>query len=262
MTRYARLAATPAMLAVLSLGATSAIAAELPVTSSRSAIAADLAWDAGEGQTYEQYRRYRHDRRNDRRDDRHRDRDGVDAGDILSGVLILGGIAAIASAVEGDGRDERRSYPDADYRGVDYRGVDYRGQTTGGLDRAAQMCVARIEQDARVEGVESVDRDVSGWRVTGRLFDGAGFACTIDADGRIQNIDLGAGATGYGEGSYAAPVDDRQYDDESYRAAWADVEAQPPFPTSTDEPLPAYPGGPLPGELEEDEIGNEYPGGY
>jgi hypothetical protein len=25
---------------------------------------------------------------------------------------------------------------------------------------------------------------------------------------------------------------------------------------------PAYPGGPLPGDLEQDEIGTEYPGGY
>lgn len=278
MTRFARLAAAPAMLAALSLTATPAMAAELPVSSSRSAIAAGLAWDAAEGQTYEQYRSYRHDRydrRHDRRYDRRHGRGGVDAGDILTGVLILGGLAAVASAVAGED-DRQTGYPDTRYPAQD---PDLRSAEISGLDRAAAMCVDRIERDTRVESVDSVDRNARGWLVTGRLYDGAGFSCSIGADGRIEAIDLSNGAVGYGDPNYgastqgdlyaAAPVQDRQYDDEAYRSAWANVDAQPAQPAlparatsraTSEEPLPPYPGGPLPGDLEQDEIGTEYPG--
>ena len=278
MTRFARFAAAPALLAALSLTASPAIAAELPGSSSRSAVAADLGWDASEGQTYEQYRTYRHDRRYDRRYDprydRRHGRGGVDVGDILTGVLILGGIAAVASAVTDDD-DRPARYPDTRYPDSRYpaQNPSYRGAETGGLDRAAAMCVERIERDTRVESVDSVDRDARGWRVTGRLYDGASFSCSIGADGRIQAIDRSDGAVGYGNQNYSAgtqvdsygtaPVDDRQYADEAYRSAWANVEAQPAPPapaTNGDEPLPAYPGGPLPGDLEQDGTGTEYPG--
>ncbi len=275
MTRFARLAAAPAMLAALSLTVAPAMATELPASSSRGAIAAELAWDAAEGQTYEQYRTYRHDRRYDRHYDRRHGRNRVDAGDILAGVLILGGIAAVASAAtRGNERDRRypdNRYPDARYPDNRYpaQNSTYRSADVGGIDRAVSMCVESIERDTRVESVDSVDRNASGWRVTGRLYDGAGFSCSIGADGRIDAIDLSTGATGYGEDRYgvrdddfyaASPADDRQYDDARYRAAWANVDPQPALPTTADEPLPAYPGGPLPGDLEEDEIGTGYRG--
>lgn len=276
MTRFARLAAAPAILAALSLTVAPAMATELPASSSRSAIAAELAWDAAAGQTYEQYRTYRHDRRYDRHYDRRHGRNRVDAGDILTGVLILGGIAAVASAAtRGNERDRRypdNRYPDARYPDNRYpaQNSTYRSADVGGIDRAVSMCVESIERDTRVESVDSVDRDAAGWRVTGRLYDGAGFSCSIGADGRIDAIDLSSGSTGYGDDRYgvrseadiyAAPRgDDRQYDDERYRAAWANVDAQPALPAPVDEPLPPYPGGPLPGDLEEDEIGTGYRG--
>lgn len=270
------------MLAALSLIATPAMAADLPMSSTRSAIAAELAWDAGEGQTYEQYRSYRHDRRYDRRYDRRHGGDRIDAGDILTGVLILGTIAAVASAASrGNERDARYRYPDSRYPDARYpdtrypdaryRAPDsrYRNAEISGLDRAAAMCVESIERDARVESIDSVDRNASGWRVTGRLYDGASFSCSIGTDGRIDAIDFSNGSAGYGDDRFgardddtysASPVDDRQYDDARYRAAWANVAAQPAFPAPAAEPLPAYPGGPLPGDLEEDEIGTGYRG--
>lgn len=278
MTRFARLAAAPAMLAALSLTASPTLAAELPGSASRSGMAAEIAWDVSEGQTFEQYRTYRHDRY-DRRYDRYRGRGGVDAGDILTGVLILGGIAAVASAATRgnerqtrypDARDPNSRYPDGRYPS---QNSSYRSAETSGLDRAAAMCVESVERDTRVESVDSVNRNASGWRVTGRLYDGAGFSCSIGADGRIQAIDLGNGAAGYGDQNYSASserdgyatasVNDRQYDDERYRSAWANVEAQAALPhaaAAPEGPLPAYPGGPLPGDLEQDEIGTEYPG--
>lgn len=265
MTRLLRLAAAPAMLAALSLSASPALAVELPRSTSPSAMAADLAWNATEGQTYEQYRTYRHDRY-DRRYDRYRGRDKVDAGDILTGVLILGGIAAVVNAATRSNERQTR-YPDADYRNSRDRdsrypaqNSSYRSSDARGLDRAAAMCVESIERDTRVESVDSVNRNANGWRVTGRLYDGASFSCSIDADGRIQAIDRSAdnsgnGGQNYGASSQAdvyatAPVDDRQYDDARYRSAWANVDAQPALPAATapDGPLPAYPGGPLPGD--------------
>jgi hypothetical protein len=111
----------------------------------------------------------------------------VDAGDILTGVLILGGLAAVASAVAGD-NDRQTRYPDTRYPA---QNPDLSQRTEpSGLDRAAAMCVERIERDTRVESVDSVDRNARGWRVTGRLYDGAGFSCAIGADGRIDAIDL------------------------------------------------------------------------
>ena len=92
-----------------------------------------------------------------------------------------------------------------------------------------------------------------------------------ETEHQIRAIDLGNGEAAYddgyalGDGSepYAiAPAEDRQYDDASYRAAWANVAAEPTLPATRNQPLPAYPGGPLPGDLEQDEIGSEYPGGY
>ncbi|OCC22844.1 hypothetical protein MB02_15475 [Croceicoccus estronivorus] len=134
----------------------------------------------------------------------HRHRGGVDAGDVLAGVLVLGGIAAIASAASN--ANKNRDYRERDYRTEDYRyrNDDYRdqdynyrdsgpdGYASGrGLDRAVDMCVAEIERGDRVDSVEGVDRSASGWRVEGYLRDGRNFSCAIDSDGRVRGIEYG-----------------------------------------------------------------------
>ncbi len=60
--------------------------------------------------------------------DRHRDRDdGIDAGDVIAGALIIGGIAAVAGAIDNDRDDYRdRNYRDQNYRDQDYRDGGYR----------------------------------------------------------------------------------------------------------------------------------------
>jgi len=70
--------------------------------------------------------------------DRYRDRGGddhIDAGDVIAGALIIGGIAAVAGAVNNDRggyNDRDRNYRDDTYRDGDYRnGGDYRD---GGRD--------------------------------------------------------------------------------------------------------------------------------
>lgn len=142
----------------------------------------------------------------------HRDR-GIDSGDVLAGVLIIGGIAAIASAAskanrdrEGrDVRDERypqSRYPDSRYpdnrdwreRDSDYaarRGSDSAGRSdwrgAGNIDGAVSACVAEVERgERRVGTVEGVNRETDGWRVDGQLEDGRAFSCIADAEGRIR----------------------------------------------------------------------------
>ncbi|QYJ08578.1 hypothetical protein KUV82_10145 [Qipengyuania flava] len=189
------------------------------------------AWAPGDDNA-DRYRRYRYRR--------HR---GIDAGDVLTGVLILGGIAAIASAAKGSGdRDVRR---DRRYR-EPYRG-DYRYNDGRGIDRAVSMCVREIERNVRVETVDNVNRSAVGWNVTGSLYNGQGFSCSIGEDGRIEAIDYGNGVTGYSD----VPTDyqagaDRQHSDDVYTAARLRTDtAQADYAGG---PQPAYPGGPLPGE--------------
>lgn len=188
---------------------------------------------------------------------RHRHRDGIDAGDVLAGVLIVGGIAAIASAASNSQRN--RDYRDDRYRNdyryrsdedsYRYRRGDNRYTAGSGIDNAVDMCIGAIERDVRVDSVDSVDRDASGWLVTGTIYNGDGFSCRIDGSGRIDGISFGRGASA----SYSGAVGDGQWDDERYRQAWARVDAsgQAPAPSAS-EPQPAYPGGPIDGDLPQD----------
>ncbi len=253
--------------AALSMAISPAAAADLPVASSVSAISQAGEWADGwadgwangwdaDAVNAERYRRYRHGRH-------HRNR-GVDAGDVLTGVLILGGIAAIADAVSNRDRDDRYRRDPARYRD---RTGSPNYDNASGLDRAVSMCRNAIEADARVESVDSARRTGSGWNVTGRLFDGAGFACSIDNNGRISDIS-------YGDGLAAAG--DRQYDDDRYRTARLNSDqarlAQGgtvgrttdtgyqyavPADSANAERLPAYPGGPVDGDIiYDDDTGN------
>jgi hypothetical protein len=261
------------MFAALSLIASPAAAAEFPARTASQAFyttnIGPLGSVAGEADApgYGRYGcRYRC---------RHR---GVDAGDVVAGVLILGGIAAIASAVNNDKRkrrpdvviierdDERdydrrernneRDYDPKDKQG-DYEASDYQraydrshdserrsqGQSTRGLESAVDRCVAEIERNVRVESVDAVDRTSGGWIVSGSLYDGAGFTCAIDANGRIDAIDYRA-LDNRDQGAAPAPYSgteraDGQWDDDRYFAA-REANARSAQPT--------YPGGPLPGE--------------
>ncbi len=133
----------------------------------------------------------------------HRHHDRVDAGDIFAGLLIVGGIAAIASAASNADKAKRRvdpRYPDSRNDPQPYprddsgRYGDSRGSYPGGPERGASemggavdSCVAEIERgDRQVESVDNVSRDPEGWRVDGRLDSGRDFSCTIDRDGRVR----------------------------------------------------------------------------
>lgn len=190
----------------------------------------------------------------------HRD-GGVDAGDVIAGVLVLGAIAAIVGFGNRNSRDDERRreqrYPEPDYRNrEETRPVDRANyQSSRGIDSAVSMCVDQVERgDARVDSVDNAARTSDGWRVSGVLDSGSGWNCWIDNDGRIREVDL-AGIGAESDGGYAtatAATGDRQLSDEAYaRARAAQGTASTAAPA--DGPQPAYPGGPLPGEEGYDE---------
>jgi hypothetical protein len=164
--------------------------------------------------------------------DRYRHRDnGIDAGDVIAGVLILGGIAAIASAAS-QSRDQPETYPTPEDTGYREPGGTYR---SAGMDRAVDMCVAEIEQGRdRVAGVDSAARSGEGWFVSGEVEGGAPFTCRIDNDGRIGAIEVGDGLYDGGDDSSpeSEPFTDNQYDDATYAQARAAIStpAGPPYP--------------------------------
>jgi len=199
-------------------------------------------------------------------------RNRVDAGDVLIGAAIIGGIAAIASSANRRQRDRdvvivdrdvrQREYNPrynerpADYRRDDRRAVPRRSAGTSGLDSAVDQCLTRIERDVRVESVDNVERTGAGWLVSGALFNGSGFQCRIGNNGQIDGIDYSgsfsiAPAAGYGDRA-AGQWPDQRYADARLAMGGAarpdTVRAQDPSIQQSAERVPAYPGGPIPGE--------------
>jgi hypothetical protein len=133
----------------------------------------------------------------------HRHHDRIDTGDVLAGVLVIGGIAAIASAASSRNKQAREAedyrYPDRDDRAedgyhvppADYGERDDRsyGDRAGEhLDGAVDNCVGEVERgNRRVDTVDSVNRSADGWTVEGRA-DGRDFTCSVDRDGRIRGV--------------------------------------------------------------------------
>ncbi len=127
-----------------------------------------------------------------------RHRDDVSVGDVLTGVLIIGGIAAIASAASKGSRDRQQQdtyrYPAPESRSDSGRYGEPVPQRSWGsernIDRAVDACVAEVERgERRVETVDSVGRNGDGWRVSGQVSGGRGFNCSVDRDGRVRTVD-------------------------------------------------------------------------
>jgi hypothetical protein len=103
--------------------------------------------------------------------------DRIDAGDIIAGALIIGGIAAVASSIGNNndgyrGGGYRDRYRDRDY-GYDNGGNGY---YNNGYDsrQAVDQCVRAAKRAAgngwaRVTDVTSIERVRGGYEVRGRL---------------------------------------------------------------------------------------------
>lgn len=105
-----------------------------------------------------------------------RDRDGgISAGEVIAGAVILGGIAAIASAASKD-RDRYRYRDNYRYRDQRYR-YNNSWRTRGTPRNAVQRCVNAAEREARrygyrfanVTDIRDVDDTRYGWKVKGRI---------------------------------------------------------------------------------------------
>lgn len=199
-------------------------------------------------------------------------RRGIGAGDVLIGAAIIGGIAAIANSNNRRRRDRDVVIVERDVRDRDYnprfeeRRDDRRGTGSAGLDSAVDQCLARIERDVRVDTVDNVERTGAGWQVSGTLFNGAPFQCRIGNDGQIDDIDYnsfsGASSVPSLGREERLPSGNRpaqpsvaylgkeqaQWSDQRYAEARGRLGQATPSLTSQDQPLPAYPGGPIPGE--------------
>ncbi len=224
-----RFASAAALAACASMAAAPLAAAELPSPVAPVAVAPVGVFDA-DGVNAQNHRRwYRRDR--------------VDAGDVIGAVVVLGAIAAVASAASKSSqrdRDYRYPAPNGDYR-YDYRNRPYdsRMDDSRGLDRAVDMCTREVERNARIDTIDNAARTASGWDVSGRLRTGEPFRCSIDNDGRIGDVDYGRGIGYRGDASGTRAPADGQWDDDRYAAARA-----------AHDGAPAYPGGPLPGDPE------------
>ena len=145
---------------------------------------------------------------------RHHDR--VSTGDVLGGLLIIGTIAAIASAASKDRRERAPDYrydpPYRDNQRYDQRDSDYvppvddrRGDDgaaaydNGDVQRrAADACSWAVEaemgDDARVERIDGTEANNGGWYVTGTASRLGGevrsFGCSY-RNGRVVDVNFG-----------------------------------------------------------------------
>lgn len=154
-----------------------------------------------------------------------RDNDGgIDAGDVIAGALVIGGIAAVAAAV---GRDNDRydyRYGNGRYGNDRY---DYGRYGRGlGSREAVEQCVRAAERTAdrfsyggraKVTDIRDVDRKSYGYRVKGRI--------AVNAMGRDWHSGDGyygrgwgrdyrgwnSSLRGYDAGSFDCKVDHRGY---------------------------------------------------
>jgi len=96
----------------------------------------------------------------------HRHRDRVDAGDIIAGAIIIGGIAAIASGISKSNKEKRdREWErDNSYGGSAY---DDRTDAVDVCARAAEDEARRDSQRAVVRTIDSVSNEGARYRVGG-----------------------------------------------------------------------------------------------
>lgn len=149
----------------------------------------------------------------------HRDRDGVSAGDVIAGALIIGGIAAVASAASNNNDRYDRDYR-YDRAGYGYdRGYGYRNDNAwrGSPRRAVEQCVYAAERNAArysygradVTDVRDIRETRYGYEVRGRI--------AVNSNGRDWRRGDGYYGRGWG-GDYRGWNDNlRGYDSGSFK---------------------------------------------
>lgn len=149
----------------------------------------------------------------------HRDRDGISAGDVIAGALIIGGIAAVASAASRNNDRYDRDYR-YDRAGYGYnQGNGYRENyaSRGSARRAVEQCVYAAERNAArytygradVTDVRDIRETRYGYEVRGRI--------AVNGNGRDWRRGDGNYGRGWG-GDYRGWNDNlRGYDSGTFR---------------------------------------------
>ncbi len=106
----------------------------------------------------------------------HDDHDGLSAGEVIAGALVIGGLAAVLSS--GSNRDRYRDYDDRGYdqrRGYDDR---YYNGRNGNARSAVEQCVSVAERQANrvswgrsanVTDIRDINRTRTGYTIKGRI---------------------------------------------------------------------------------------------
>ena len=238
---------TAAVLTVFSLLATPVAAAERPSAASSRGAWADAPMVEDDAMTADwrhgwRYRRHR----------------GIDLGDVLTSVLIIGGIAAVADAARDSEREriERRRDDDRDYdRDGDYQRRDRseadRYARTVSASEAAESCMDEASRFGTVDDFDLVRRLGDGWQIEGLMADGTPYSCTIDLDGRVRELGRGSARDeGYSSREDFYGEDDAQ-GDVDYAAARARLDRYAyRGPVGDDRARDANPGGAIDSDIE------------
>jgi hypothetical protein len=142
--------------------------------------------------------------------DRYDDDDGISAGEIIAGAVVLGGLAAILGSSNRDRYDRDYRYDRRDYRygdRYDRRGYGYNNANSARA--AVEQCVRAAERqaqrytgrDAEVYEIRDVDRERRGYEIKGRIAvqDGYGYGRRNDYRRNYRN-------SGWDEGSFTCDV--------------------------------------------------------
>ena len=145
--------------------------------------------------------------------DRYGRDNGISAGDIIAGAVVLGGIAAVAASIGNNNRNDDRYYRNGNY-----------GYYNGDPRTAVQQCVNAARLDAGRRGYGNVNvrqiRDVNdtryGWKIRGEIAvdSGRGYYNRSGYNGRYYNDRYNNGyyansRYGYGQdaGSFTCWID-------------------------------------------------------
>lgn len=146
-----------------------------------------------------------------------RNRDGISAGEIIAGAVVLGGLAAILSSGDND-RYNERTYGDNGY-GYGY-GYDY--NRYGNSRQAVNQCVSAVQQrygyrngGVRVDQITRIDRNSKGYKIAGRISvnDRGGYGY---GNGYGNRNDRRGYNGGYNNGYYGDRYNGRGYDTGSF----------------------------------------------
>ena len=147
--------------------------------------------------------------------DRHRD--GISAGEIIAGAVVLGGLAAVLSAGNNDRCNDGGNY---DYN----RARNSNAYRSGNSRDAINQCVNNVERRANgysrseVTQIRDIQRTRYGYRVNGNVVvQDAGRGYNAYGNDRYNRSDSNAYGRGYNKGRFSCTVEQGRVVDIDYR---------------------------------------------